>query len=211
MWIDALWPDKLDKILEQKSGTLVDGIINIFLSSFVPAVCMVLLFALLGVFIGLIFGAIGSMASTNLGLITGGIMGGSYILIGVIMAVATIIFTPISFLIGTGVHWILAKALGGKGTYSDQSYYASNITAGINVLTPIWMIGSLIPCVGYIVSLAVSIYPLYLFYKVIKKVHGLDSTRSAAVIILPVVISIVLVILLYAIYFLLLFIGIVRK
>lgn len=205
MWIDALWPDKLDKILEQKSGTLMDGIKNVVLSSLVPAICMVILFTLIGMFIGVIFGILSGIVSPSAGLAAGGITIGGYILMGVVIAVITVIFAPITFLIGTGVHWALARALGGKGNYSDQGYYASMITAAINVLTPILMILGMIPCFGYIVQLIVSIYPIFLFYKVIKKVHGLDDIRSAAVVILPVVVGIVLVVILYLLYFVVLF------
>lgn len=81
---------------------------------------------------GLVGGAIGGLLAGLTGLVVGAIAG-------------LIVSGLLSPLIVNGVIWVMAKILGGKGSYSEQTYFYSLFAA------PILIIGgvlTLIPVVG---------------------------------------------------------------
>ena len=120
---------------------------------------------------------------------------GSALMAVLVMIVICPIALVIGSFIGSGIYYIVAKILGGKGGYMVQTYGLTLITGGMIFLNSPLMILVAIPCIGLVfslVSLVVSLYALYSQYKMIKAVHSLSSGKAAAVIIIPIVIAIVL-------------------
>ena len=204
-WVMSLIPSELDTILANDKGGLIDGVVNVFLSSFVPAICMFILFLLWGLLFGAMLGLGGLAMGGGQGLLAGGLIGGGYILSGFIVMVALLIFQPILFLLSNGVHWILAKLLGGTGRYSDQAFFESHVQAGMNILTPALIIVSMVPCLGSLLMILFFLYINYPYYKIINKVHGLDNLKAALVVIIPIAILAILVAAFYLLYFVSLF------
>jgi hypothetical protein len=199
-WVSCLAPDGMDRLLNKKNGTLMDGVLNIVISSIVPAATILMIFIVQAA-LGITFSAFGGLA----GLAAGGMTGTMYILIGAVYAIAIIILSPVGFLLSNSLDWVMARILGGKGKYSDQAFYESHLKAGSNILAPALILLAMIPCLGTLVSIGWTIYTIFLKYKIIKKVHSLSTLRAIGVIIIPIILIITivlaLVILLYGMLF----------
>ena len=124
----------------------------------------------------------------------------------IVFAVALVIY-PIAYIIGgfidSGVFFILAKILGGKGNYMEQTLGIALICGGMMIVSAPFLVLAAIPVIGMLFSLAsfaVMAYGLYSQYLLIKKVHQLSSMRAAAVIIIPVLAFLALMVL--ALFFL---------
>lgn len=118
---------------------------------------------------------------------------------GIIMVFClTLIFAPIGFLIGSGIYFAIAKALGGTGSFEEQSYLLATFTAPIMIVNGV--IG-LVPFLGGCFSFFLSIYQLVLSYFAIKTAHNLDTGRAIAVVLIPVAIALFCVICLVGVVF----------
>jgi hypothetical protein len=98
-------------------------------------------------------------------------------------------------LLSQGITWVISKVLGGKGTFTNQSFYASFFIAGYSIIYPVLII----PCVGSIVGIILFFLLLYLQYLVVRNVHQLDSLRSAVVVLSPIAFFIILYALLWVV------------
>ncbi|VVC04012.1 Yip1 domain protein [Candidatus Bilamarchaeum dharawalense] len=196
-WVRSLIPAELDQIVEKDKGSLIDGLKNIVISSILPAACVFVVFLIMGLLVLAVMGTVGSLAKNGASALEkSGLYGGGYALAGIVMAIAIMILQPIMFILGTGVHWLLATVFGGKGSYSDHAFYASHIQAGLNILAPIIVFGFFIPCIGYLIMFLALAYPIYPYYRLIKKVHDLDRVKAAIVVVAPIVIMIIAAVLL---------------
>lgn len=195
LWLSFLNPSDTDRILKQYKGkgTLKEALINIVLSSLVPAGAMLIIFVLIGLFLGAVFGGLASLGDAG-GLMAGAGFGVGTIIIGIIYAVIVVIMTPIVWFIVHGIYWVLAKLLGGTGSYIEQFYFGSFVVGATNILMPLYFI----PCVGMLASMVVSLYTYFLIYKIVKSVHGLSTGRAAAVVLIPIVLVIMFYILVIA-------------
>lgn len=104
-------------------------------------------------------------------------------------SLSTIIVIPISFFIGQGIIYLLAKAFGGTGTFLRQGY------TYLLILVPIGIISSLllfIPTVGSLTAFGVGIYNIVLQIFSIMAVHRLSGGKATAVILIPIIIAVVL-------------------
>ncbi len=116
---------------------------------------------------------------------------------------AAIITTPITYIIGgivgiaigTGVLWIIAKLLGGQGSFTAMYYLGSLYAAPLAVL----QILSIISVAGGLVSLLLLVYMLYLLTLMIKEVHGFDTTKAVLVWAIPLVLLVVLAMILISV------------
>ena len=97
----------------------------------------------------------------------------------------TLILAPIGFLIGSGIHFLIAKLLGGTGSYEEQTYLMATFVAPIMIITGI--VG-VIPFLGGCVSFLVFIYQLFLTYLAVKVVHRLETGRAVVVAVGPILI-----------------------
>jgi len=146
-------------------GSLVDGLIYTEIGAAVLAVIAIL---------------VGSVA-TSLLQVGGLVRGGSILL----MAVGLLIGAPIGVLVGSLIYYVIAKLLGGKGTFERQTFL-------FGVVSFPTMIFSWIP----IVNLLVPLWSLVVTFFVLKEAHGLSDLKTLLVEFLPAVIAIVLGILL---------------
>lgn len=155
-------------------------------------------YAIAGAIIGLVMG----IAVASLGGLLSGLAGGlGALFIG--LGVVAIILFPIAFavisvlgsFVGTGIMYLIAKALGGKGTF-DQHYYLSSrliwptffATIGIFILT-------LIPAVGVLINFIWNVYSIYLQVVLIAVAHKVSKLKALVIILLPlIVVSIILMI-----------------
>jgi hypothetical protein len=90
---------------------------------------------------------------------------------------------PVGFYISNGLTYLGAKVLGGIGSFTTQAYL---ISLCLIPLTLAAQLVGIIPCVGGLVSLAVSIYLLILQIRVVKVSHQLTTGRSAVAVLWPV-------------------------
>jgi len=98
------------------------------------------------------------------------------------MIVTSIIGAIIGSIIGGAIIWVIAKVLGGTGSFTQQYFLAS-------LYAPVAALLSSIPLVGLLVGL----YSIYLLYKTMMIAHGLSSGRAIAVIVILVVVIFILV------------------
>jgi len=114
-----------------------------------------------------------------LGLISGLLSGSATGFIG------SLIGTPIGFFVGQGIIYLIAKMVGGNGSYMEQSWVMSTFWAPILVLTNI-------PIIGGIIGLVAWIYSLYLTYLALQPTHRMNSSQALTVVGILVAIVVVL-------------------
>jgi hypothetical protein len=154
--------------------------------------------ALIGVFVGIVSFIVQMLGAL---IIIG--MGGGIAALGILFIaslfglVLTVVLAPIFILIGSAIYFVLAKILGGKGGYMEQTLGLTLISGGCSViLAPLQVIG-IIPLIGLVFSLAgfaVGLYGLYSDYRLIKAVHGLSTIKAVMVIAIPIIVLIVIVV-----------------
>jgi len=89
------------------------------------------------------------------------------------------------FYIFSGILFILSKILGGKGSFSSQSYAlsvimlaATAVSFPVSLFMHVEAVGILIS----LISLALTLYMVYAQYKTMKAVHQLSWIKAAAVV-----------------------------
>jgi hypothetical protein len=118
-------------------------------------------------------------------------------LLGVFLGGLIFILVPVGFFFGQGITYLLAKAFGGHGTFLAQAYTALLYQIPIALIT---FVVSLIPFLGSIGSFAASIYMYVLQAFSLMAVHRLSGGKAAAVVIIPVAVSLLLGIGIYLIF-----------
>jgi hypothetical protein len=86
-----------------------------------------------------------------------------------------LVFVPVSFYLSNGVYYIGAKLLGGTGSFNTQTYLMSLFTVPLGILVQAI---SLIPCLGALASLLISLYMILLTLRVMRVTHGLTFGRT---------------------------------
>lgn len=103
---------------------------------------------------------------------------------------STLIGTAIGFYLGNGLVYLGARIFGGTGDFTTQAYLASLFAVPVGIVAG--LVG-LVPCVGLIAVLAVSIYALVLNVRAVKVAHNLTTGRAVAAVIVPALVIGVLV------------------
>ncbi|MFQ5575403.1 MAG: YIP1 family protein [Anaerolineae bacterium] len=103
-----------------------------------------------------------------------------------------LILTPLFFLIGSGIYWIIAKLFGGTGSFEGQTYLLATFGAPLMVVSG--LVGIVPFGIGGCLSFLVSIYQLVLTYFAVKVSHGLTSGKALGVILIPVAVLLVCVV-----------------
>jgi hypothetical protein len=120
---------------------------------------------------------------------------GIYSLITGMGLVCLVFIIPIGFYISNGIYYGIASLLGGKGSFSSQAYIDSLFTVPIGVLTLVLALVSLIPVIGWFISLGlgliVSVFNIVLTVRCYKAVHNFSTGRAVAVVLLPMVLVII--------------------
>ena len=113
-----------------------------------------------------------------------------------IMLVSTVIITPLSFFIGSGLQFLGGRLFGGSGDFKSHLYLLAVIQVPVTILGGVISIISLIPFIGILAGLAglgLSIFTLIIAVRIIKAVHNLSTGRAVAGMILPPIILVILV------------------
>lgn len=98
--------------------------------------------------------------------------------------VASVIVTPIFFLIGVGVRHLVARALGGIGAYSRYAYLTATYAAPLTILRALV---SFIPFLGACIGLIAVVYELVLGYYATRTEQQLSPGRSIIVVLTPLI------------------------
>jgi hypothetical protein len=89
--------------------------------------------------------------------------------------IGSLIFTPLTFFIGQGIVYLLARAMGGTGNFMTQSYVMSTFWAPLLVLRSI-------PIVGGFIGIIAVLYSLYLTYLALQPTQRLESNKALMVV-----------------------------
>ncbi|MFH1391133.1 MAG: YIP1 family protein [Candidatus Diapherotrites archaeon] len=160
LWIKALTNPQETFTAENSNASLGKGLVNYVIAGVISGILSFLLFGILGAALG---GGLEAVAP------------------GAISIVTTPIFQVIGAFIVTALFFVVAKILGGTGSYTSIFYLASLYAVPIAVL-------SMIPLVGILASL----YSLYLLYLVIKISQGLSSGKAILTILIPIGILVII-------------------
>jgi len=117
------------------------------------------------------------------------------ICVGGIVAVPVIIL--ISKFLGTLALFIFSKLLGGKGSFGKMMGIYGSIAGAIVLINLPFTLLSFIPCIGYLfqfVGMAISVYQLYLIYKLNVHLHGLSTKNAILAIALPCIALVLLLV-----------------
>lgn len=132
----------------------------------------------------------------------GAAVGASLGLMGALVAsVIGLILYPIIInvygFILSAIYFIIAKVLGGKGAFMEQTLGLALIMGGVILVSAPFQILGIIPVIGVlftIVTVVIGLYALYSQYRLMKEVHKLSSMRAAAVVVLPLVLIFLLIV-----------------
>jgi hypothetical protein len=110
----------------------------------------------------------------------------------------SIIIIPISFFIGQGIIYLLAKAFGGSGTFLQQGYTYLLISVPIGIISSAL---GLVPFLGGLAAFGLGIYGIVLQVFSLMAVHRLSGGKATAVVLIPIAVLFVLVIIGFIILF----------
>ncbi|MCP4363000.1 MAG: YIP1 family protein [Chloroflexi bacterium] len=96
---------------------------------------------------------------------------------------------PLGTMLWSGLLWLIARAMGGSGSFEQQTYLIAAFTAPLVMLNAVLY---LFPLLGPLLVLGMTLYMFYLTYFALKVVHQLSSGKTATLIITPVVALLVL-------------------
>ena len=103
--------------------------------------------------------------------------------------VATLVFTPIFFIIGVAIYHFMARILGGTGSFSRYAFLTAAYSAPITIVNSFL---GLVPFLGGCVVMLLSIYQIVLGYYAAKVEHELSSGRALIVALTPFVLFMLL-------------------
>lgn len=130
---------------------------------------------------------------------------GGNILSGILSFIMSVVLLPIvvlvAMLLGTGVVWVIAKVLGGKGTYTSQFYLSALVASGGLVISTVLVIPTAIPLIGLIfaiVSFVIGLYQIYLYMKLVRMTHSVSRVVAAISVLLPLAVVAIILFVLFA-------------
>jgi hypothetical protein len=103
---------------------------------------------------------------------------------------STLIGALAGFYLGNGLVYLGARIFGGTGDFTTQAYLASLFAIPVGIVSGL---AGLVPCVGLIVALAVSVYAVVLNVRAVKVVHNLTTGQAVAAVLVPALVIGVLV------------------
>lgn len=104
---------------------------------------------------------------------------------------SAIITTPVFFLIGAGIFYLIGRLLGGNGDLGRYAYLLASFQAPIGIINALL---GLAPVIGGCLNLLLAIYSLVLTYFATKVALNLSSGRAITVIVLPIALILLLMI-----------------
>jgi len=93
------------------------------------------------------------------------------------------------FYLSHGLTYVLAKLLGGTGSYTTQTYLASLFAVPLGILSGFI---SLIPCLGLLAALGFIIFGFVLTVRMLKVTHALPTGKALIVMGVPILLSFII-------------------
>lgn len=108
----------------------------------------------------------------------------------------TIIGTPLSFYLNSGITYVSALIFGGKGKFTSQAYLTSLFFVPLGLISSlVSLISTLIPTGGnYILGImttAVILFHLRLLTRCLKAVHGFTTIRAIVAAVSPIILILI--------------------
>ena len=134
------------------------------------------------------------------GLIAGILQGiASYdAVIFLLTVIAYPILTVIGLLITSGVYYVFARLLGGKGSYTVQTYMISIFTAPMTVVISFVLLIAMLETLSLLmlpVLVILTLYSVYLSIIALREAHGYSTLKAFVTWLIPLVIVMIFVIL----------------
>ena len=104
---------------------------------------------------------------------------------------SSIVTTPLFFLLGAGLFYLIGRMLGGQGDLGRYAYLLASFQAPLGIITALL---GLVPMLGGCLGLLLSIYSLVLTFFATKVGLNLSSGKAIAVIVIPVAVLLLLMI-----------------
>jgi hypothetical protein len=107
----------------------------------------------------------------------------------VIALVVGIIFSTATVLVVNGIMYLIAKAFGGKGNFTQQFYFYSLFGVPVTLLS-----GALgfIPVLGGYASMILSVYVLWPLTLSIKQAHKLSTMKAVLAWLIPMIVALII-------------------
>jgi hypothetical protein len=161
-----------------------------FRDAIVPAYISSIAALIVGFFIGLVIPA------------TTGISSAEFISVYGLSSLITLLLLPLAVIIGMGfnavVYFAAARILDGKeGNFRKTMGMLGTLSAPIYALNIIPNMLDRIPivaCAGAVPALVISLYGLYLNFRMVKEMYGLEGWKAIAVVLAPIALVAVLLI-----------------
>jgi hypothetical protein len=116
--------------------------------------------------------------------------------VGVAGAISNLFFTPIFFLLGAGLLWLMAKMFGGQNSdFMTHSYLLSLSYTPLRIAAAV--IG-IIPIIGGLIALVLSLYQLYSAGLAMQASQRMAPGRAQLAAFLPTIVGFVLICLCFA-------------
>jgi len=192
----------------QKRGEIEMGFFDIILKpqptmeaekSKADTMAAVKTYAIYGAIIGLLIGIVLAFLSTLLGafgsLFSQGAMGfftGLGIAAIIVMPIVVAILSVIGSAISYGIYWIIAKLLGGTGTFTQNYYLGSKLVWPVLVATIIAGILQIIPILGQIIYVVWLLYTIYLAVVLLSVANSISKVKAFIAWLIPVIIIVIL-------------------
>ncbi len=176
LWISALKDPRTTFAKEKTNASLTEALKNIVVAGFI-----------LGVLSAILILVSTTAAAGGFGAVFGGI---AALFIIFVLPVLMLVL----LLILSGIYWIIAKVLGGKGKYETQTYIISLFLAPlmiISILSNVMILLSL-DFVGQIISTLIFLYFVYLLILTFKEVHEYGLGKAIATWAIPMLVAVLL-------------------
>ena len=105
--------------------------------------------------------------------------------------IGTVIMSPISFYLTTGLQFLGARIFGGSGAFKAHAYLLALIMVPATVLGGVVSLFAFIPFIGFLAGLAgfgISIFTIILNVRMVKATHNMTTGLAVASIIVPPII-----------------------
>ena len=102
----------------------------------------------------------------------------------IVVLVTAVTGAVIGFFVGSGIHFVSAKILGGEGTFVRQSYLLAAACAPMSIISVCLVV---LPCVGPLLGLVSILYMLWLAVLALQAAHRFTAGRAVASVLAPLV------------------------
>lgn len=154
--------------------------------------------AVIGIILGLIVTLVFSVLGAALGTVFNQIPIFKFLIaLGalalIVVPIVVIIMTLVASMVSYGILWLLAKLLGGTGTFTQNYFLASRLVWPLFVAGIVISILGLIPILGFLISIAFVIYEIYLIVTLLSVANKVSMLRGLVVLAIPIVILFVII------------------